>query len=53
MSIDQIARWNSGPTSNDLLESLVEKHTSPLQDDHVAAQTAEDAQNIENAPAST
>jgi hypothetical protein len=49
MSIDQIAQRNSGPTSNDLLESLVEKHASSVQDDHIAAQSADDSQNIENA----
>jgi hypothetical protein len=51
MSINQIAQYNSGPTTNDLLESLVVKHASLAQDDRIAAKTAEDTQDIEDAPA--
>lgn len=37
-------------TSNDLLRSLMAKHTAALNY-QIVAQTAEDVQNIENAPA--
>lgn len=42
---------DSGPTSNDLLRSLVEKHSRADPNYQIIAQSAEDVQNIENAPA--
>lgn len=43
--------YNSVPTSNDLLESRVAENTSAALHDPAGAQSAEDAPNIENAPA--
>ena len=48
MSIQQ---YDSGPTSNDLLERLVAKSTPGARHYQIVAQSAEDMQNIENAPA--
>ena len=48
MSIQQ---YDSGPTSNDLLESLTAEHTPAALNYQIVAQSAEDVQNIENAPA--
>ena len=48
MSIQQ---YDSGPTSNDLLEGLAAKHTSAARNYQIVAQSAEDVQNTENAPA--
>ena len=48
MSIQQ---YESGPTSNDLLERLVVESTPPALNYQIVAQSAEDVQNIENAPA--
>jgi hypothetical protein len=48
MSIQQ---HDSGPTSNDLLESLIAEHTTAALNYQIVAQSAEDVQNIENAPA--
>lgn len=42
---------DSGPTSNDLLRSLVEKHSQADPIYQIIAQSAEDVQSIENAPA--
>ena len=42
---------DSGPTSNDLLRSLVAKHATAALNYRIIAQSAEDVQNIENAPA--
>jgi len=45
-----ILQYDSGPTSNDLLESLVAEHAPPLLY-QIVAQSAEDVQNTQNAPA--
>ena len=45
-----ILQYDSGPTSNDLLESLVAEHVPPSLY-QVVAQSAEDVQNTQNAPA--
>ena len=42
---------DSDLTSNDLLRSLVAKHASATLNYQIIAQSAEDVQNIENAPA--
>ena len=42
---------DSGSTSNDLLESLIAEHTPAALNYQIVAQSAEDVQNIENAPA--
>jgi len=44
-------QYDSGPTSNDLLRRLVVKHSSPALTYQIIAQSAQDVQNIENAPA--
>ena len=44
-------QYDSGPTSNDLLRRLVEKHTPATQKFQIIVQNADDVQNIENAPA--
>jgi hypothetical protein len=46
-----IPEYNSGPTSNDLLETRVAENTSAALHDPVGAQSAENVPNIENAPA--
>jgi hypothetical protein len=46
-----IRHYDSGPTSNDLLESLVAGYNSAALNDPVVAQNAEDVPNVENAPA--
>ena len=46
-----IQPYGSGPTSNDLLERLVAEHTPAALNYQVVAQSAEDVQNIQNAPA--
>jgi hypothetical protein len=48
MSIEQ---YDSGPTTNDLLESRLAENTPPALSNQVVAPGAEDTQNIENAPA--
>jgi hypothetical protein len=48
-----IQEYNSGPTSNDLLESRVAENTSVALHDPAGAQSAEDVPNIENAPAAS
>ena len=45
-----ILQYDSGPTSNDLLESLVAEHAPPSLY-QIVAQSAEDVQNTQNAPA--
>jgi len=45
-----IQEYNSGPTSNDLLESRVAENTSAALNNWIVAQNAEDVQGIENAP---
>ena len=42
-----IQEYNSGPTSNDLLESRVAENTSAALNDRMVAQSAEDVQDIE------
>lgn len=44
-------QYDSGPTSNDLLHRLVAKHSPTTLNYQIIAQSAEDVQNIENAPA--
>jgi hypothetical protein len=46
-----IPPYDSGPTSNDLLESLIAEQTPAAWNYQIVAQSAEDVQNIENAPA--
>ncbi len=46
-----IPQHDSGPTSNDLLESLTAEHTPAALNYQVVAQSAEDVRNLENAPA--
>lgn len=43
--------YDSGPTSNDLLESRVAENISAALHNQVVAQRAEDVPNFENAPA--
>lgn len=43
--------YDSGLTSNDLLRSLMAKHSPPGLNYQIIAQSAEDVQNLENAPA--
>ena len=38
-------------TSNDLLQRLMSKHASAIPNYQIISQSAEDVQNIENAPA--
>ena len=42
---------DSGPTSNDLLHHLVANHAETEVNYQIVAQSAEDVENIENAPA--
>jgi hypothetical protein len=44
-------QYDSGPTSNDLLRRLITKHRQAEPGYQVVAQSAEDVQNIESAPA--
>jgi len=44
-------QYDSGTTSNDLLESPVAESTPPAVNYQIVAQSAEDVQNIRNAPA--
>ncbi|MGA9062982.1 MAG: hypothetical protein WB341_15140 [Terracidiphilus sp.] len=46
-----IPQYDSGPTSNDLLESLTAEPTPAGLNYQIVAQSAEDVQNLENAPA--
>ena len=46
-----IRQYDSGRTSNDLLRSLVAKHSPPDLNYTIIAQSAEDVRDIENAPA--
>ena len=46
-----ILQFDSGPTSNDLLRRLIAKHSQEEPGYQIVAQSAEDVQNIENAPA--
>lgn len=46
-----VVQYDSGPTSNDLLCSLVAKHTPPSLNYQIIAQSAKDLQDVENAPA--
>jgi hypothetical protein len=48
-----VLQYGSGPTSNDLLESLIAEHALPALDHQIVAQSDEDARNLENAPAAT
>lgn len=43
--------YESGPTSNNLLRGLMAKHSPPGLNYKIIAQSAEDIQNLENAPA--
>jgi hypothetical protein len=42
---------DSGPTSNDLLRSLVAKHATATLNYRIIAQSVDEVQDIENAPA--
>ena len=44
-------KYDSGPTSNDPLHRLVAKQSGPELNYQIVAQSAEDVQDIENAPA--
>ena len=46
-----ILQYDSGPTSNDLLERLVAEHAPAALNYQIVAQSAEDVQNTQNAPA--
>jgi hypothetical protein len=46
-----IHEYNSGPTSNDLLESRVAENTAAALNGSVGAQSAEDPPNFDNVPA--
>jgi hypothetical protein len=46
-----IQQYDSGPTSNDLLESRVAENTSAALNDPAVSQSAGDVQNTEDAPA--
>ena len=46
-----ILQYDSGPTSNDLLENLVAEQSTAGHSYQIVAQSADDIQNIENAPA--
>jgi hypothetical protein len=46
-----IRQYDSGPTSNDLLESLISDNIPPAVAYQIVAQGAEDMENIENAHA--
>jgi len=46
-----IQEYNSGPTSNDLLESSVAENASAARHDSADGQSAENVPNIENARA--
>ena len=46
-----IPHLDSGPTSNDLLDRLIAKYPAQILHYQTIAQSAEDVQNIENAPA--
>jgi len=46
-----IPRYDSGPTSNDLLERRIAENTLPAPNYQIVAQSADDVQNVENAPA--
>jgi len=46
-----IQEYNSGPTSNDLLERRVAENTSAALNDPASAQSAENVPDIENAQA--
>jgi len=46
-----ISQYDSGPTSNDLLESRIAENTPEALNYQIVAQSAEDIQNVENSPA--
>jgi hypothetical protein len=46
-----ILQYDSGPTSNDLLRDLIEKRRSVALNYQIIAQSADDVQSIQNAPA--
>jgi hypothetical protein len=46
-----MAQFDSGPTSNDLLEGRVAENTPDAPDDRIVVESAEDTQNIENTTA--
>ena len=45
-----IQEYNSGPTSNDLLESRVAENASATLNDQIVSQSADNFESIENAP---
>jgi hypothetical protein len=46
-----ISQHDSGPTSNDLLESLVAEHAPAALTHQMVSQSAEEVRNLDNAPA--
>ncbi|MGO8758646.1 MAG: hypothetical protein ACLQG3_11025 [Terracidiphilus sp.] len=46
-----IPQYDSGPTSNDLLESLIAENIPAAPDHRIVAQSVEHVGNVENAPA--
>jgi len=48
-----IQEYDSGPTSNDLLETRVAENNSALPDDSAGAQGAEVMPNIDDLPAAS
>ena len=46
-----ISQYDSGPTSNDLLESLIAEITPSALEDKIVAQGTEEVRDIDNAPA--
>jgi hypothetical protein len=48
-----IQEYNSGPTSNDLLERRVAENASAAAHNLARAQSAEDMSNIDDAPAAS
>ena len=46
-----VPQYDSGLTSNDLLERRIAENALPARNYQIVAQSAEDVQNVENAPA--
>jgi hypothetical protein len=45
-----VLQYDSEPTSNDLLRGLIEKHSRTQPGYQIVAQSAQEVQNVENAP---
>jgi hypothetical protein len=52
-SFEQFEHYDSGPTSNDLLESLIAENTPAALGDRMVAQGPEGTGNIEGTPGIT